>query len=382
MREVYVLGIGQTIFGKMPERTAIELGTIAARAAVKDAGIDPRILEVCYGSRVHDATQTIEDIMKNIGVGDREMHNCENACASGGTVAHLLYKDIAYGVHDIGIAVGCESMTTCSKAGQLVGVAGGDLNGTLGITMPANHGLIARRLMETRGMTMEDLAYPAVKNHRNALGNPYAHYRKELTTQQVIKAKMISDPITTLMCCPNSDGGAAVILCTKEIAKRYTTRLIQMRTSRVLSAAYLPWDSDITTRPALTKLARNAYEASGVTPEDLNIIEIHDAFSSEEVFTYEALELCPPGDALRLIRDGVVEIGGKHPVNPSGGLLSLGHPLGASGVRVICEITQHLRGEAGARQVKNPTLGMAEMIGGYLTGLGSPVIGSMSILSC
>jgi benzoylsuccinyl-CoA thiolase BbsB subunit len=380
MREVVVLGVGQTTFGKTPEQTPIQLGVRAARAAIKDAGIDPRQLQVCYGSRVYDATQTIEDIMKNLGVTDREMHNCENACASGGTAFNLLFKDIAYGVYDIGIVVGCESMTTCSKAGQLVGAAPGDLNGTLGVTMPTNHALTANRMMVTRGVTLEDIAYPSVKNHRHGALNPYAQYHKIFTTEDVLAARMISDPITTLMCCPISDGAAAAVICSREYAKRHTSRFVTVAASKVLTASYLPWDLDGVARPTLTKLANLAYDAAGLGPEDMDLLEIHDAFSPEELFTYEALGLCQPDEVTDFIRSGTAELGGRHPVNPSGGLLSLGHPLGASGVRVVCEVTQHLRGEAGDRQVQGAKVGMAEMVGGYLTGLGTPVVGAINIL--
>lgn len=380
MREVYVIGIGQTMFGKMPQYTPIQLGTMAVRAALEDSGIDRRDIQVAYASRVHDATQTVEDIMKNVGVTDIEMHNCENACASGGTAFHLCWKDIALGMYDVGLVVGCESMTTCSKSGGLVGVAGGDLNGDMGITMPSNHAMIARRLMVERGLTMEDLAYPSEKAHRNAQGNPYAHYRKLLSIEDIVNGKMICDPITNLMCCPQSDGAACVIICSKEYAMKHTTRLVQVVNSTVHTAAYLPWNQDITDRPCLDKLCELTYEKAGVDPKDLDLIEIHDAFSEEEIFSYECLGLCPRGEAAKFIRDGGPEINGASPVNPSGGLLSLGHPLGASGVRVVCEVTQHLRGTAGDRQVPNAKIGMASMIGGYLTGLGAPVVGFASIL--
>ena len=381
MREVYVLGAGQTNFGKTPQITAIELGVQAAKAAVRDAGIDPRKLQVCYGARVYDATQTIEDIMLRLGVADREMHNCENACASGGTALNLLWKDIAAGMYDIGIVVGVDSMTTCSKAGTLVAAAPGDLNGAMGITMPANHGLTAHRMMYDRGYTLEDIAYASEKNHRNGLLNPYAQYRKQLTIDDIINARMISSPITTLMCCPVSDGAAAAILCTKEVAQQYTTKPVRISASKVLTADYLRWDEDIIARPALTKLAYSAYEAGGISPEDLDVIEIHDAFSPEELFTYEAIGLCGVGEAKKFIADGTPELTGRHPVNPSGGLLSLGHPLGASGVRVVCEVAWHLRNEAGDRQIPNARVGMAEMVGGYLTNLGMPAVGSINILT-
>lgn len=381
MREVVVLGVGQTVFGKNPQYTPIQLGTQAAKTAIKDAGIDPRELQVCYASRVYDATQTIEDIMKNLGVANREMHNTENACASGGTAFNLLYKDISSGLYDIGIVVGCESMTTCSKAGQLVGAAPGDLNGIMGITMPSNHGLTAHRMMYSRGVTLEDIAYASVKNHKNGCLNPYAQYHKLFTTEDVLNSRMITDPITLYMCCPVSDGAAAAIICSKEYAKKYTNRFINVAASKVLTGSFLPWDMDIVTRPTLTKLANMAYEAAGIGPEDFDLIELHDAFSPEELFTYEALGLCPDGDGPKFARSGDAEIGGKLPVNPSGGLLSLGHPLGASGVRVVCEVTQHLRKTAGERQVENAKVGMAEMVGGYLTGLDAPVAGAINILT-
>ena len=379
-REVVVLGVGQTHFGKTPQYTAIELGITAVRAAIEDAGISPKELQICYGSRVYDATQTAQDIMKNVGVAGLPMFNVENACASGGTAFNLLHRDIAYGLYDIGIVVGTDSMTTCSKAGQLVGAAPGDLYGTLGVTMPGNHAMTANRMMHDRGITIEDIAYPSEKNHRNGMLNPYAHYRKEMTIEEILAGNMIADPITNKMCCPVSDGAAAAIICTKEYAKKHTNRFITVAASEVNTAGFIPWDLDIVERPPLTKLANAAYESAGVGAEDMDIVEIHDAFSPEELFTYEALGLCDKGECKKFIADGDAEIGGKHPVNPSGGLLALGHPLGASGVRVVCEVTWHLRGEAGERQVPGAKVGMAQMVGGYLTGLGMPATGHIAIL--
>ena len=380
LREVVVLGVGQTHFGKMPQFTPIQLGTEAVKAAIKDAGINPKEIQVCYGSRVYDATQTAQDIMKNVGVAGLPMYNVEDACASGGAAFNLLYRDIACGFHDIGIVVGTDSMTTCSKAGQLVGAAPGDLYGTMGITMPGNHGMTANRMMADRGITLEDLAYPAEKNHRNGMLNPYAHYHKRMTIEEILSGSMISDPITNKMCCPTSDGAAAAIICTKEYAKKHTNRFITVAASQVITADFMPWDLDIVQRPALTKLAKLAYADAGIGPEDLDLIEIHDAFSPEELFTYEAIGICGKGECKKFITDGDAEITGRHPVNPSGGLLALGHPLGASGVRVVCEVTWHLRGQAGDRQVNGATCGMAEMVGGYLTGIGMPAVGHIAIL--
>lgn len=375
MRDVFVLGIGQTVFGKFPQLTPIQLGIQAAKVVIEDAGIDPRIIEVAYGGRSYDDTQTAENILSYVGITNIPMYNTENACTTGATVVNQLWKDIAYGIHDIGIAVTCESMTTSSKAGKLVGAAEGDLNGTLGLTMPAYFALIAYRLMEERGVTLEDLAYPSVKNHRNACMNPYAMYRKALTTEEVMNSKMISDPLRTLHCCPVTDGAAAIILCTGDMAKRYTTKLVKMAYSIVLSAPYENWDYNLIDNPLIKDLAKRTYEAAGIGPEDLDLIELHDAFAPEEISAVSCLGLCKTGEEISYMRSGASEIGGKCPVNPSGGLLSLGHPLGASGARVVCEITQHLRGTAGERQVKGAKVGMAEMIGGYLTGLGPSIAG-------
>lgn len=379
MRDVYVLGIGQTKFGRFNGVSAIKLGVEAAKACISDAGIDPREIQVCYGSRTRDASQTIEDIMMRIGVVEREMHNVENACASGGTAVNLCYKDIASGLYDVGIVVGTESMTSMPKG--LIGVADGDLDGALGITMPAHGSMLGRRFLEVRGGTLEDFAYPSVKNHRNATLNPYAAFQKPVTTEDVMNARMISDPVTVLHCCPTSDGAAAVILCSAEYARKHSTKLIQMNSSVVMSAPYERFELDMNDIYMIHRLSHLAYEKAGIGPENLQMVELHDAFAPEELYAYEATGVCPDGECLKFIHDGGAEIGGKCAFSASGGLQSFGHPLGASGVRVVCEITQQLRHDCGQRQVPNAHCGMAQMIGGYLTSLGSPTIGACHILT-
>lgn len=380
LREVYVLGIGQTRFARMKGVSPITLGVEAVRAALTDSGLpDPRRLEVVYASRSRDDTQTAENIMQHIGVTGIEMHNTENACASGGGAVNLLWKDIAYGVHDIGLVVGCESMTSMPKG--LVGVAEEDLNGELGIRMPVMGAMYGLRFLHDRGGTLRDLAYPSVKNHKNACGNPYAQYQKIITVEDVLNARMIADPIGVLHCCPTSDGAAAAILCTKEIAMQYTTKLVKMASSVVLTGAYESFDVDITDIPFIRRISFEAYRRAGIGPEDLDLVEMHDAFAPEELYAYEATGVCPEGECMKFIAEGCAEIGGKCAFSPSGGLQSLGHPLGASGVRVVCEVAQHLRGTAGARQQPGARVGMAQMIGGYLTGLGCPTVGAAHILT-
>jgi benzoylsuccinyl-CoA thiolase BbsB subunit len=381
MRDVVVLGVGQTMFGKMPDSTVDELGSQAAKKAIDDAGIDPRSIQVAYSARAVDAQVNAQSILRKIGITRIEMYNVENACASGSTAVHLLWKDIAYGVCDIGIALGVETMTTSSLAGRLIPPAGkDDINRLVGETMPSSFALIGRRLMETRGATMEDLAYPSFKNHRNACMNPAAQYKKPFTIEEIINSKMICDPLTLFQCCPFTDGSAAVILCSEAVAKRYTTKPIKIASSVIMSGDYEIADKEITSFSTVGRLSSAAYEKAGIGPKDLDLIELHDAFSPEEICAYEALGLCNVGDGISFMRSGATEIGGKIPVNTSGGLLSLGHPLGASGTRVVCEVTLHLRGEAGERQVRGAKVGMAEMVGGYIAGMTNPVAGGIQIL--
>ena len=382
MRDVYVLGVGQSNFGKLPQFTAAELGMQAAAKAVKDAGIDPRILEVAYGARAVDGSTTVQDILKNLGVVEIEMNNVENACASGITAANLLFRDIAYGAYDIGIAIGVEAMTTSSLAGKLLGANKDDINGQLGLSMPGYFALMTRRFMAETGATAADIAYPSLKNHKNGCLNPYSMYKKNMSVEDILNSRIISDPITLYECCPTTDGAAAVIYCSKEIAQKYTTKFIQIRSSRVMSACYEDPAVDITGFPMAAKLAAASYELSGLGPEDIDCVELHDAFSPEELWAYCDLGLCQKEEVLSFIHSGAPEIGGKCAVNASGGLLSLGHPLGASGVRVICEVALQLRGDAGQHQVPGAKVGLAQMMGGFLSGLAAPIAEGIQILSC
>ena len=180
---------------------------------------------------------------------------------------------------------------------------------------------------------------------------------------------MISDPITLLQCCPNSDGAAAVILSSLEFARKYTTRLIRITGSSLVSGTYTFKQEEITRFDFGITAVEKAYEMSGVSPEDIDVAELHDAFANEELIRYEDLQLCKPGGGVDLLRSGATELGGRVPVNPSGGLLSLGHPLSASGVRVVVDIARQLRGQSNGTQVEGAKVGVAHMLGGAVTGL-------------
>lgn len=381
MRDVCVLGIGQSVFGKFPKRNVASLGGEAVKAALADAGIEGAALQVAYASRLYSEMITAQTILKDVGIVGIEMANVENACAGGATAVRQLWKDIAAGFADVGLALGVESMTTSPVAGKLIPPAADDLEGQLGMAMPSVFALAARRLMHTHGATIEDFAQVSVKAHDAGLLNPQAQYRKKFTVEDVVNSRMISDPITLLQCCPNTDGAAAIILCSEEFARRHTTRLVRITGSVVLSGDYFHKKTDLTSFTFGHKAAQQAYEMAGVGPEDLDVVEIHDAFASEEITHYEDLSLCPRGEGVALLRSGATSLGGRIPVNPSGGLLSLGHPLSASGVRNICEIALHLRGQAGERQTPGAKVGLAQMLGGSAAGLESGAA-AIHILTC
>jgi benzoylsuccinyl-CoA thiolase BbsB subunit len=369
VRDVAVIGVGQSTFGKFPQRTATELGTEAVLAAIKDAGVKPRDIQVAYTARLYDCWVTGQCILSDVGIHGIEMINVENACAGGATAFRGVWKEISDGRYDIGIAIGVEAMTTSPVAGKLIAPTKEDLEGQLGLNMPAAFAMVARRQMEQSGTTIEDFAMVSVKNHHHGCLNPFAQYRKEFTVEKVLNSFMVSDPITLLMCCPATDGAAAAVLCSMDVARRYTAKPIRVIGSALLSGSYKYMMEDVTTSPLGRATAKKAYEMAGVGPEDIDVVELHDAFAPEEMLRYEDLGLCKKGDGTRLLREKATWVGGKIPVNPSGGLLALGHPLSASGVRNICEIVLHLRGQAGERQTPNAKVGLAHMLGGAVSSL-------------
>lgn len=369
MRDVFVIGAGQSDFGKSPERSIADLGRQAALAAIADAGISPADLQSVFSSRVYDAMITSQSIMKEIGVTRIEMVNVENACAGGSTAVRSLYKDIAAGFVDIGIAIGVESMTTSPIAGKLIPPAKDDLDGQLGMSMPVLFALQAKRLMETHGATAEDFAQVSVKAHDFGALNPRAQYRRRFSIEEVLGSRMIADPITLLQCCPNTDGAAAVVMASAEVAKKFSGMPVRIAGSSLVSGDYDFRRDDITSMELGVRAAQLAYEQAGVSPADVDVVELHDAFASEELIHYEDLGLCARGEGIELLRSGATSLGGRIPVNPSGGLLSLGHPLAASGVRVIVDIANQLRGRAGNSQVPGAKVGLAQMLGGVATGL-------------
>jgi benzoylsuccinyl-CoA thiolase BbsB subunit len=387
MREVYVLGVGQTIFGKQPDMSAVDLGAKAANLAIDDAGISPKDLQRAYCGSVYSPPTVIQSILVRMGASAIPAFTVENACTSGSSAVDLLYREIGFGGCEVGLAVGVDSLTLFSKkqvGGKGLLTTEGDVAGEQGMSTVSYFAGLGNLQKSELGLTDADLAFPSVKNHENGSKNPYAQYKKVFTTEDVLASKKIVDPITALMCCPQSDGAAAVILCSKEYYEAHNKKTyrpaVRIAASVIEGAAAEDANFNQLEMQNLVRCAQKAYEMAGITAEDLDVVELHDAFSNEEIASYEMLGLCKKGEGMDFIRSGATKLGGKIPVNPSGGLQAMGHPLGASGVRVVQDITKQLWGEAGPVQVEGAKIGLAEMLGGLVSTIQTSPVAGIQIL--
>lgn len=374
MRDVVVIGGGMTVFGKFPERTPEDLGHEAIMAAIKDARIKPRDVGFVSGGTVYGGWCVGQRMLKESGISNLEVLNVENACATGASAFREAWLRVATNQCDIAIAAGVESMTTSPVAGKLITPPPDDIDGQLGLTVPVFFALMMRRHMHQFGTTPEQFAKVSVKNHNNGCLNPYSQYQKNFTVQEVLQSRAVCDPLTLLQCCPNSDGAAAVVLCAKEVSSRYTATPMFVSASVLGSGDYLHRWEDATFSDMSHKAAITAYEMAGYGPRDIDVIELHDAFTVAEIMHYEDLGLCDKGAGGSFIDSGGPWLGGSVPVNPSGGLLSKGHPLAATGVAQIVEVWRQLKGVAGKYQVQKARTALTHVLGGYVSGLESGAV--------
>jgi acetyl-CoA acetyltransferase len=370
MRDVYIIGAGMTQFGKHLERSLRDLGREACLLAIQDAGVMPRDVEAGYcGNALAPAIQGETGVGQNVfwevGIGGIPIVNVENACASGSTALREGWMAVAGGFYDVVMVAGVEKAVM--PKGTMLNVGAGELETKLGEVFPGYFATIAQKHMERYGTTREQMAQVSVKNHIHGSLNPYAQFQKKFTMEEVLNSPMIADPLTLFSCCPNSDGAAALILCSKERARKLNGRAVRIAAS-VLTTGTYENQRDITNWDVEIRAAQQAYKMASLGPEDLDLVEVHDAFTICEILHYEGLGLCPLGEGGRLIQERATELGGRIPVNPSGGLLSKGHPVGASGVAQVVEIVWHLRDQAGERQVQGARVGLADMMGGNKEG--------------
>ena len=366
MSDVYVLGVDMIKFGRFPERTVPDLGAEAALLALDDAGLTIENMEAFYCGNLGQANAMVgQRILQEIGQTGIPVVNCSNACATGATAFREAWTSIKAGLYDVVLAVGVEQMGT----GLLGGAGGGKgipKEGLLGSgTMPAVFAEAGMEHSREYGTTFEQFAKISVKNHHHSTMNPKARYQIETPLDEVMNAEMISYPNTKLMCSVNVDGAAAAVLVSEKKAKELGMgRAVRVKASVLTSDPYQERDLVMPDVNSCTrKAAKEAYEMAGLGADDVELVELHDCFATAEMLHYENLGLCDDGEAGRLIDEGEVELGGRVPVNVSGGLLSKGHPLGATGIANIYEVCTHLRGEAGERQVEGAKIGLTHVIG-------------------
>ena len=366
MSDVYVLGVDMIKFGRFPDRTVPSLGAEATLMALDDAGLTIKDMEALYCGNLGQSSGMVgQRILQEIGQTGMPVVNCANACATGATAFREAWTSIKAGLYDVVLAVGVEQM----GKGLLGGTGGGKgipKEGLLGSgTMPAVFAEAGMEHSRKYGTTFEQFAKISVKNHHHSTMNPKAMYQIETPLEEVMNAEMISYPNSKLMCSVNVDGSAAAVLVSEKKAKELgMERVVKVKASILSSDPYQERDlvmPDVNT--CTRKAAKEAYEMAGVGPEDIDLVELHDCFATAEMLHYENLGLCKDGDAGRMIDEGEVALGGRVPVNVSGGLLSKGHPLGATGIANIYEVCTHLREEAGERQVEGAKLGLTHVIG-------------------
>jgi acetyl-CoA acetyltransferase len=375
MRNVYVLGTGMIKFGRYPTKSVPELGAEAALEALKDAGVSIKDVEMFASGNLYQSNAMVgQRILQQIGQTGIPVINVANACATGSTAFREAYMAVASGMYDVTMAVGVEQM---GKQGLLGGGGGGSdpaysTEGRIGSSlMPAVFGQAGMEHMRKYGTKLEHFAKISVKSHQHATKNPYSQYRNEVSLEDVMNARMVAYPNTLYMCCPTGDGAAAAILVSEDKLKQLAAgrKRPRVAASVLTSDPYTDRDLTLPDVNTLTRTAaKKAYEVAGLDAKDISLTELHDCFATAELVHYENLGLCGDGEAGKFIDEGGGKhpgLGGKAPVNVSGGLLSKGHPLGATGVANICEIVWHLTRDDRAKErlVPNATAGMAHVIG-------------------
>ena len=376
MRNVYVLGTGMIKFGRYPEKSVPELGGEAAEIALKDAGVSIKDVEFFACGNLFQANAMVgQRILQQIGQTGIPVINVSNACATGSTAFRESYMSVASGMYDIAMAVGVEQM---GKAGLLGGGGGAGTDPAYGTEgklgsglMPAVFGQAGIEHMRKYGTKPEHFAKISVKSHKHATKNPFSQYRNEVTLADVMNARMVAYPNTLYMCCPTGDGAAAAILVSEDKLKQLAGGRKRARVAASVLTSD-PWTDRDLALPDVSTLTRRAskkaYETAGLGPKDIALTELHDCFATAELVHYENLGLCGDGEAAKFIDEGGgvhPSLGGKSPVNVSGGLLSKGHPLGATGVANICEVVWHLTQDDRAKErlVPNAKAGQAHVIG-------------------
>jgi acetyl-CoA acetyltransferase len=382
--DVFIIGIAQHKFGRFPDKDSLDMASEIAMAALADAQVTMADVDVLGCGTMQEAGAG-QRILDQIGATGIPVYNVVNACATGANAVRVAYLEIRAGLSNIGLAVGFEKM---GKAG-LLGVGGRGAGGEKKVFTPAGRqgsimyteGVLGTGLMpgvfaeigmeyanNNEGVGFEQFAKVAVKSHANSALNPYSQYQKVFSLEEVMNAEVIAWPNTLPMCGPTGDGAAALVLVSGTKLKSLSSD-VQKRAVKISASALYsdPFNQDNMSTPDVNTLSRTAadraYEDSGVDPQDLDLVELHDCFATAELVHYDNLRLCEPGMAGKFIDERGPYRDGKIPVNVSGGLVSKGHPIGCTGAANLVEVAMHLRGEAGDRQIEGAKVGLTHVIG-------------------
>jgi acetyl-CoA C-acetyltransferase len=375
MRDVAVIGLGVTKFGELWDRSFRQLIAEAGSKAIFDAGVSGKEIDALYvgsmsASRFIGQTHVAALVADYAGFSHTHIPSIrvESADASGGLAIRQGYFSVASGMNDIVVVGGVEKMTDVvgsEATGTLATALDQEWEAFFGATYPSLYAMIATRHMYEYGTTREQLAQVAVKNHANGALNPYAQFKNPISLETIINAPMVAYPLGMLDCSPVSDGAAAVILCAADKAKKYTDKAVKIIGSGQASDTLsLHGRRDICTFDSTVHAAKKAYKQANLQPKDIDVAEVHDCFTIAEILAVEDLGFVKKGDGGKATEDKITTLDGDIPVNTGGGLKAKGHPVGATGVAQIAEITMQLRGEADKRQIKNAQVGLAHNIGG------------------
>lgn len=368
--KVCVIGAGSTRYGKLDE-SIIEIALDASKDAINSAGITPDDIQAGYISNVFGVSNKqvhmAPVIMSNLGIPYVPGLTIESACGSGSIMFREAYANVAAGFYDCVLALGVEKIThtgTIQSTTLFSYCSDFFYEGGCGASFPGLFASIARSYMATHKASEEDLAHVAVKNHENGMLNPKAHVRKEITIDDVLKSPVVASPLKLYDCCPFSDGASAVILCNEAFAKKNSRQYVEVIGSgRGASPAAVQGRNDITTIPSTVNAANQAYKMAGITPKDIDFAEVHDCFTIAEIIDIEDLGFFKKGTGGVAAREGITKRTGEIPINPSGGLKSKGHPIGATGIGQVVEVYEQFTGKAGERSVKDAEIALTHNFG-------------------
>ncbi|MBI4362965.1 MAG: thiolase family protein [Euryarchaeota archaeon] len=364
---VAIVGAGMVPFGELFEQSYEDMAVGAFRAALADSRAAREDIEAAWLGTFRQAQSTGASLVDPLRLYPRPCTRVENACATGADAFRNAVFGVASGAYRLVAVAGVEKTRDRGPREGMQGLAEGGRHPiwATGLTTPGYFALYATRHMKMHGTTREQMARVAVKNHRNGAHNPYAHLRFEVTLDRVLNAPQVASPLGLLDCCPTTDGAACLLLAHESVARKYSEEPIWVAgLGQGTDTLWFGQKPDYTGFQATRQAAHDAYAMAGVGPGDLDVAEVHDCFTITEIINYEDLGFCPPGDGGKHIESGAPDPDGDLPVNPSGGLKSRGHPIGATGVAQLCELTWQLRGRADKRQVPGARTGLAHTLGG------------------